>query len=439
MITGRMGKISVFCSYAREDESHRGKLEEHLRPLRAEKIIDDWYDDRIQPGARWDAEIGSALDGARLVLFIVTPDLLASRYVRDVELPKSLELERRGRCQIVPIVARETDWGDSPLAEFQALPRDARPIESYSDADVAYAEIAAGLKEVCKRIVDWENPYKRAQVGDWTHSEQTTTLSNGQSVTVEVTLEVVKKTSRKAVVQVEGVGGGEQMNQTLTIDLAEPLEDRMGDFMDQLGEALPANAEVRIGPSRYEEEVLLIGGKRYETIKATRDITFAQQDWEQKGSASTWRCIDVPLDGIVKGTSELQVVRQNSVLLDYGHKDAAARKPKLAEKAPPPPLVGPGHWRIQISVFGVGSSFDVFLHPNGTLESTQTMMGFAAQLQGQWGFDGNSNTLTLQIVTMMMGMPTAQDLIQMQITGRDGALLQGADAMGRQFVLQRLY
>ena len=151
MVTGRMGKISVFCSYAREDESYRSELEEHLAPLRAQKIIDDWYDDRIQSGARWDAEIGSALDGARLVLFIVTPDLLASRYVREVELPKSLELERGGRCQIIPIVARETEWGGSPLAEFQALPHDARPIESHSDANVAYAEIASGLVEVCKR------------------------------------------------------------------------------------------------------------------------------------------------------------------------------------------------------------------------------------------------------------------------------------------------
>lgn len=117
MVTGRMGRISVFCSYAREDESYRQRLETNLAPLRDEMVIDDWYDNRIQAGARWNAQIGSALDNARLVLFIVTPDLLKSRYINEVELPKSLELERDGRCQIVPVVARETEWDDSPLAE----------------------------------------------------------------------------------------------------------------------------------------------------------------------------------------------------------------------------------------------------------------------------------------------------------------------------------
>ena len=131
-MTGRMGKIPVFCSYAREDETYRRELERQLAPLRNEKIIDEWYDNRIQPGARWSTEIQAALKRARLVLFIVSPDLLASSYVRRVELPKSLEFERSGRCQIVPIVARSTKWRGSPLAEFLALPASAEPIVASS-------------------------------------------------------------------------------------------------------------------------------------------------------------------------------------------------------------------------------------------------------------------------------------------------------------------
>ena len=37
----------------------------------------------------------------------------------------------------------------------------------------AGAAVAAGIRDVCGRIVDWENPYKRASIGDWTHQEQT--------------------------------------------------------------------------------------------------------------------------------------------------------------------------------------------------------------------------------------------------------------------------
>ena len=39
---------------------------------RADKIIDDWYDSRIQPGSRWDNQIKGALEKSRLVLFLVT-------------------------------------------------------------------------------------------------------------------------------------------------------------------------------------------------------------------------------------------------------------------------------------------------------------------------------------------------------------------------------
>ena len=122
MVSGRMGHISVFCSYAREDAAVRDELGQYLEPLRAERIIDDWNDSEIRPGARWDNEIRTALEKSKLVIFIVTPDLLASDYVNRVELARALELERSGKVQVVPIVARATDWGKSALADFQAKP-----------------------------------------------------------------------------------------------------------------------------------------------------------------------------------------------------------------------------------------------------------------------------------------------------------------------------
>jgi hypothetical protein len=437
-----MGKISVFCSYAREDEAYRDALRDHLAPLRAEKIIDDWYDDRIQPGAKWDDQIAAALDRARLVIFVVTPDLLASRYVRDVELPKSLALERSNRCQIVPIIARPTEWGDSPLAAFQALPKNAQAIASRADSASAYAEVVAGLREVCARIVDWENPYRRSQVGDWTHYEQTMVVQGGASRTVEGTAEVIRKTEKQAKVALELWMENDHKVQELSIDLTQPLDD-FGNLMEQLGETIPANAEIRIGPNSFDEEVITIGRKRYETIKGTREITFAQRDWEQRGFATTWRCIDVPLDGIVKGTSDLQVMRQNMVLLDYGHGDAATRKPRGPQHAAASPslqgpLLAPGRWQMQMNAFGVGTQFDLLLHPSGALTGTQALMGMAAPLQGAWAFDQRNNSLTLQLVAMMMGMPAGQDVIQMQITGRNGPWLHGVDAVGRQFALMRV-
>jgi len=449
MVTGRMGQISVFCSYAREDQASRELLERCLEPLRNEKVIDEWYDNQIKPGSRWDDQIKGALEKSRLVLFLVSPDLLASEYVGTVELPRALELERAGRCHVVPVIVRPTEWGGSPLAQFQALPGEARPIDSFSDAEDGFRQVAEGLRDVCKRIVDWENPYKRAQVGDWTCVEQTMTVATGQSLTARATCEVVEKDDTRAVILLQATMEGQQQENRMTIDLTEPLEDKMGDALQQLGQGLPSNAEVWIGPSQYEEDVIFVGGKRYETVKATRRMRFAQQADEVEGTVQNWRCIDVPLDGIVKGTSDLQRMRQNMVLLDYGHGDARARKPEVLEAsgarsggasttAPPQAIFSPGRWHMEMQVFGVVTQFDLMLHPDGALQGRQTMMGIQAEVQGQWGFDLNTSVLTLDLVAVMMGMPTGQDRIQMQVAPGEGGVLQGADAMGRRFLLRRV-
>jgi len=451
VFTGSMGRISVFCSYAREDEAVRRELERVLAPLRDERIIDDWYDSRIQPGARWNAAIEAALDRSRLMIFIVTPHLLASSYVADVEIPKAIERERSGLCQVVPLMIVQADWSDSPLAQFQALPGGGRWASDFDGAVSAYRSIAEGLREVCKRIVDWENPYKRAQVGDWTFQEQTMTVDGGQSMTAQGTEELISKTDREAVLRLEMMLNGQMDERTVTIDLTQPLEDRMGDMLRQTGTGVPANLEISLGPAQYADEKVNIGGRTYETIRARRTLVLAQRGTRFAGQVSTWRSIDVPLFGTVKGEGEVAGMRQYQVLLDCGHGDAAARKPRLSGggaaygaaqstfgAVPPPSLIGPGRWQGQMNAFGVISAFDLLLYPNGALQGQQNTMGAVTQLQGQWFFDVASGTLSFQIVVGMMGMPVSQETVQMRITGVQGPVVYGQDLIGRQFVLQRV-
>ncbi len=451
MFTGSMGRISVFCSYAREDETVRQDLQTLLAPLRDERIIDDWYDSRIQPGAQWDTAIGAALDRARLIVFVVTPELLASRYVAEVEIPKAIERERSGLCRVVPLMIRQAEWGGSPLAQFQALPGDGHWVDEASDPKSTYGRIAEGLRQVCKHIVDWENPYKRSQVGDWTFQEQTMTVDGGASITAQGTEELVAKTDREVVLQVEMMLNGQPTQRTVTIDLTQPLEDRMGDTLRQTGNGIPANLEFSLGPAQYADDRLNIGGRHYETIRTRRTLTLAQRGARFSGQVSTWRSIDVPLFGTVKGESEVAGVRQYQVLLDCGHGDAAARKPRHGASstpfgsaqpplhaAPQPPLIGPGHWQGQMDAFGALSAFELLLYPNGSLQGQQNTMGSMTQLQGQWAFDSASGTLNCQLVVSTMGMPVSQEAVQMRITGVQGAVVHAQDTLGRQYMLQRV-
>jgi len=188
-----------------------------------------------------------------------------------------------------------------------------------------------------------------------------------------------------------------------------------------------------IGPARWEEQVVMIGGQRYETVCTTRSIIIAQGAFRQEGTTSTWRCIDVPLDGIVKGEAHLPIWRQAQVLLDYGHGDAATRKPSLGSSG-----FGPGRWQLDMTAFGATSTCELMLLPDGSLQGSQNLMGVTAPLQGQWGFDPSSQVLQLHLVVVMMGVPAGEDMLQIQLRGQEGAVLQGVDAMGRHFALQRI-
>lgn len=441
MSTTSMGRISVFCSYAREDEDLRARVEHWLAPLRAEYLIDDWYDSRILPGQHWNAEIGAALDQARLMLFIVTPDLMASTYVAQVEIPKAIERELKGQCQVVPIMARKADWQGSPLAKFQAVPGGGRWIDDPAGGDEAFAAVARGIREACRRIVDWDNPYRRAAVGDWTHSEQTMIQNDGRQLTVAGTEEVVAKTPTEASLLIEAALPDRIERRTVTVDLTESLEQGMGDTMRQLGVELPRNFEFSIGPAQYADEVLNIGGRRYETVRSERTVTMGQPGQMLMGAFRIWRCIDVPLYGTVKGESVVPLFRQHQVLLGFGHGDAATRKPRLQGPgqgaAAPAATFMPGRWQVQVNAFGVVSAFDMLFHPNGFVQGQQLGVPMPVQQQGQWSFDPARQVLSMMIAVSQMGLPIGQETAFVQFGGGAGATLFAQDAMGRQFSFQR--
>ena len=150
------------------------------------------------------------------------------------------------------------------------------------------------------------------------------------------------------------------------------------------------------------------------------------------------------LFGLVKGEAEIPGWRQHQVLLDYGHGDAASRTPRFGAATPvnpftpAPPAIVPGRWMGQMNGFGGQIDFYLMLYPNGGLQGRQIMMGMPSDLQGQWMFDLASSLLTMHVVTSTMGMPTAQNVVQIQVTGAQDDAVQGRDMAGNGYLLRRL-
>jgi hypothetical protein len=139
--------MKIFYSYAHEDEELRKNLEKHLRPLRNQGVIDNWFDGDISAGTEWDAQIKEQLNTADIILLLISVDFLNSEYIWRVEVEKAMQRHQAKEARVIPIILRPCDWQDSPFSKLQALPKNAKPITKWDDSDEAFLEVVRGIKK----------------------------------------------------------------------------------------------------------------------------------------------------------------------------------------------------------------------------------------------------------------------------------------------------
>ncbi len=146
--------IEIFYSYSHRDEALKDKLVVHLAGLRRKGIITEWHDRMIAAGTEWKGQIDAHLDSAHVILLLVSPDFLASNYCWDVEVKRALERHEKREAHVIPVILRHTaDWTDAPFGKLQALPRDGKPVRSWSDEDEAFVDVAQGIRKVVESLL----------------------------------------------------------------------------------------------------------------------------------------------------------------------------------------------------------------------------------------------------------------------------------------------
>ncbi len=143
--------LTLFYSYAHEDEPLRDQLEKHLVQLQRQGLISTWHDRKIPAGGSFASEIDTHLESASIVLLLVSPDFLASNYCYDIEMERALERHRLGLARVVPIILRPCDWQHSPLKDFQCLPRNGKPVIQWQYPDEAFHTITESLRSIIEQ------------------------------------------------------------------------------------------------------------------------------------------------------------------------------------------------------------------------------------------------------------------------------------------------
>jgi len=138
---------TLFFSYSHKDEALRDELEVHLANLKRQGLIDAWHDRRILAGDELNGAIDSKLNSADIILALLSPDFLASRYCYDIEMKRALERQREKECRVIAVILRPCDWQATPFSELLVTPTDGKPVTRWPDRDEAFLDVIRQIRE----------------------------------------------------------------------------------------------------------------------------------------------------------------------------------------------------------------------------------------------------------------------------------------------------
>ena len=145
--------IEIFFSYAHEDEELMDDVRRQLIVEERNGRILKWHDRKILPGSNWRDQIDYRLEHASIILLLMSPHFIESKYCYEVEGQAALRRHKNGEARAIPVILRPCLWNRSPFGKLQALPRNAQPVSSWPNRDEACIDVANGVLLVVDKLL----------------------------------------------------------------------------------------------------------------------------------------------------------------------------------------------------------------------------------------------------------------------------------------------
>jgi hypothetical protein len=121
----------VFVAYQHADAKWLDELKKHLGALIHSERIEFFNDREIGAGEEWDPAIRKKLSSAKVIVPMISPNFLSSKYIQTVELPTTIRRHVLGEVKVLPVLLESCDWealesNGFSLSRINFLPRDGR-------------------------------------------------------------------------------------------------------------------------------------------------------------------------------------------------------------------------------------------------------------------------------------------------------------------------
>jgi hypothetical protein len=119
----------VFVAYQHNDTQWLELLKKHLGNLVHTGRIEFFDDRQIGGGTEWDPYIRAKLMAAKIIVPLISPNFLGSKYIQTVELPTAVARHKEGSVTVLPVLIDDCDWeglktNEFSLAQINMLPKD---------------------------------------------------------------------------------------------------------------------------------------------------------------------------------------------------------------------------------------------------------------------------------------------------------------------------
>ncbi|HEY4324464.1 MAG TPA: leucine-rich repeat domain-containing protein [Mucilaginibacter sp.] len=138
-------------SYSKRDIKLINKFRQYLVPLADDGLMENpWFCSELIAGSSWDDVIQANFDAADIIFFMISENLMSTKYVKEHEIKNAIDRwNRDGSIMIVPILLTPYHWarkGAYDLSKFTALPYTALPVTNFPNQNMAWNYVSEAIR-----------------------------------------------------------------------------------------------------------------------------------------------------------------------------------------------------------------------------------------------------------------------------------------------------
>jgi hypothetical protein len=77
---------------------------------------------------------------------------MASNYCYEIEMQRALERHESKEARVIPVILRPVSWSKAKFSKLQALPKDGKPVTTWTNQDEAFVNVIDGLSLVIEQM-----------------------------------------------------------------------------------------------------------------------------------------------------------------------------------------------------------------------------------------------------------------------------------------------